>query len=147
MKSIILSLFLLGCGSVESVGLPPYIEGRIKPIYNTVMYDSYLKIRCESSKGNYVLNPPKCIPGHGKVMYTNNRCTDFDSITPTNFLEIPAKYATSTDIGQFYSIDSIAKLKGPGLYEVVNWQCVQVINSTTAYDIEEIVSYQIFGDL
>lgn len=144
LKSILLTL-LLGCGSVE--GLPPHIEGRIKPINTTIMYDSYLKIRCKSSKGEYVLDPPKCIPGHGKVMYTNNKCTDFDSIIPIDFLEIPAKYATSTDIGQFYSIDSTAKLKGPGLYEVVNWQCVQVLSPITAYDIETVASYQIFGDL
>lgn len=149
LKTILLT-FLLSCGSIENVGLPPRIDNRIqpKPADNKgIFYDTYLKINCMSTEGRYFIEPPKCIPGIGKVMYSSNDCTLLDSITPSLFLENNPKYATSSDIGQFYLIDPIPKLKGVGLYEIVDFQCVQVLNSRTAFDIKEIVSYQIFGDI
>lgn len=145
---ILLSFLLFGCGSLSFA--PPHMDNRIQSKVvedHTILYDTHLDIFCQSTKDRYVLDPPRCIPGLGKVMYSNQLCTDPDSMTPTQFLEIPAKYGTSTDIGQFYELDTTAKLKGPGLYEIVDKNCESVLNARTAFDIKNIASYQIFGDL
>ena len=143
MRYLILLLALLGCDPTDKV-IPPEMPNRLE-IIDGKYYDTYLHIYCRDSKTRYVLNPPRCLPGEGEFIYSDNNCKYPDSVIPTDFLENNPKYVMS--LGFLFSLESNPKLKGPGLYEINTGYCVPVLGNISTFDLKEQVSYQIFADI